>query len=120
MKPLRLQNPLITTDEVERIIKHIRRQPKFPPYELKLYHIWEKGSGTSKVFERDELFEKAKDIVIHYQQGSVSLLQRKLKIGYARAARIMDELEEAGIVAPPNQEGKARDVLVSTYSPDGD
>ncbi len=120
MKPLRLQNPLITTDEVERIIKHIRRQPKFPPYELKLYHTREKGPGTSKVFERDELFEKAKDIVIHYQQGSVSLLQRKLKIGYARAARIMDELEEAGIVAPPNQEGKARDVLVSTYSPDGD
>jgi len=120
MKPLRLQNPLITTDEVERIIKHIRRQPKFPPYELKLYHTREKGPGTSKVFERDELFEKAKDIVIHYQQGSVSLLQRKLKIGYARAARIMDELEEAGIVAPPNQEGKARDVLVSTYSPDSD
>jgi len=120
MKPLRLQNPLITTDEVERIIKHIRRQPKFPPYELKLYHAREKGPGTSKVFERDELFEKAKDLVIHYQQGSVSLLQRKLKIGYARAARIMDELEETGIVGPPNQEGKARDVLVSTYSPDSD
>lgn len=118
MKPLRLQNPLITTEEVERIIKHIRKQPKFPPYELKLIKSREKGPGTSKIFERDELFEKSKDTVIRYQQGSVSLLQRKLKIGYARAARIIDELEEAGIVGPPMQEGKAREVLVSSYSPD--
>lgn len=118
VKPLRLQNPLITTEEVERIIKHIRKQPKFPPYELKLIQMREKGPGTSKIFERDELFEKAKETVIRYQQGSVSLLQRKLKIGYARAARIIDELEEAGIVGPPFQEGKAREVLVSSYSPD--
>jgi S-DNA-T family DNA segregation ATPase FtsK/SpoIIIE len=118
VKPLRLQNPLITTEEVERIIKHIRKQPKFPPYELKLIKSREKGPGTVKIFERDELFEKAKDTVIRYQQGSVSLLQRKLKIGYARAARIIDELEEAGIVGPPMQEGKAREVLVSSYSPD--
>jgi S-DNA-T family DNA segregation ATPase FtsK/SpoIIIE len=117
VKPLRLQNPLITTEEVESILKHIRRQPKFPPYELKLIGIREKGPGTAKIFERDELFEDAKATVIRYQQGSVSLLQRKLKIGYARAARIIDELEEAGIVAPPNQEGKARDVLVSGYTP---
>ncbi|OGB65306.1 MAG: hypothetical protein A2Y94_01345 [Caldithrix sp. RBG_13_44_9] len=117
VKPLRLQNPLITTEEVESILKHIRRQPKFPPYELKLIGIREKGPGTAKSFERDELFEDAKATVIRYQQGSVSLLQRKLKIGYARAARIIDELEEAGIVAPPNQEGKAREVLVSGYTP---
>jgi len=118
VKPLRLQNPLITTEEVERIIKHIRKQPHFPPYELKLMRNRAKGSASNKVFERDELFEKAQDIVIRYQQGSVSLLQRKLKIGYARAARIVDELEEAGIVGPPVQEGKAREVLVSSFSPD--
>lgn len=116
VKPLRLQNPLITTEEVEAILKHIRKQPKFPPYELKLISNREKGPGTNKIFERDELFEAAKRTVIQYQQGSVSLLQRKLKIGYARAARIIDELEEAGIVAPANQEGKAREVLVSSYS----
>lgn len=116
VKPLRLQNPLITTEEVEAILKHIRKQPKFPPYELKLISSREKGPGTNKIFERDELFEAAKRTVIQYQQGSVSLLQRKLKIGYARAARIIDELEEAGIVAPASQEGKAREVLVSSYS----
>ncbi|GAB4375265.1 MAG: DNA translocase FtsK [Calditrichia bacterium] len=118
VKPLRLQNPLITTEEVERIIKHIRRQPKFPPYELKLVRTQSReNAGSAKAFERDELFEKARDIIIRYQQGSVSLLQRKLKIGYARAARIVDELEEAGIVGPAI-EGKAREVLVSSYSPD--
>ncbi len=118
VKPIRLQNPLITTEEVERIIKHIRRQPKFPPYELKLVRSrTTNGPGSLKAFERDELFEKAKKIVIQYQQGSVSLLQRKLKIGYARAARIVDELEEAGVVGPM-KEGKARDVLISDYTPE--
>ena len=120
VKLLRLQNPLITTEEVDRMIKHIRKQPKFPPYELKLMQIREKGPGTFKNFERDELFEHAKQTVIRYQQGSVSLLQRKLKIGYARAARIIDELEEAGIVSAQLQEGKAREVLVSDYSPDSE
>ncbi|NOX37001.1 MAG: DNA translocase FtsK [Calditrichaeota bacterium] len=114
-KPIRLQNPLITTDEVERIIRHIRRQPKFPPYKLKLVRERTKdGPGSVKAFERDQLFEDAKAIVIRYQQGSISLLQRKLGIGYARAARLIDQLEEAGIVGP-GQGSKARDVLVSSF-----
>jgi len=118
VKPIRLQNALITTEEVERIIKHIRKQPKFPPYQLKLIRTrTTKGIGSASAFERDELFDKAKEIVIRYQQGSTSLLQRKLKIGYARAGRIMDQLEEAGIVGPV-QDGKAREVLVSSYSSD--
>ncbi len=113
-KPIRLQNPLITTDEVERIIKHIRRQPKFPPYRLKLVRERTKdGPGSVKAFERDQLFEDAKAVVIRYQQGSISLLQRKLGIGYARAARLIDQLEEAGVVGP-GQGSKARDVLVSS------
>ncbi len=118
VKLIRLQNPLITTEEVERVIKHIRKQPNFPVYELKLIQKREKGPATAIMLERDELFEKAKETVIRYQQGSVSLLQRKLKIGYARAARIIDELEEAGIVGPPTQEGKARDVLTSGFTPE--
>ena len=115
-KPIRLQNPLITTDEVDRIIKHIRRQPKFPPYELKLIRATRSPGGNSaRAFERDELFEEAKEIVVRYQQGSISLLQRKLKIGYARAARLVDELEEAGVVGP-GQGSKARDVLISAFN----
>jgi len=117
-KPIRLQNPLITTEEVERVIKHIRKQQKFPTYELKLIrNAASVGPGSVKAFERDELFEQAKEIVVRYQQGSISLLQRKLKIGYARAARLVDELEEAGVVGP-GQGSKARDVLISSFNPE--
>jgi S-DNA-T family DNA segregation ATPase FtsK/SpoIIIE len=117
-KPVRLQNPFISTDDVEALIQHIRRQPKFPPYELKLIRQKEEPSSeATKRFQQDELFDKAKEIVIRHQVGSVSLLQRKLKIGYARAGRLMDELEEAGIVGP-GQGSKARDVLVTSYNDD--
>jgi S-DNA-T family DNA segregation ATPase FtsK/SpoIIIE len=63
------------------------------------------------VDQRDELFEDAARIVITHQQGSVSLLQRRLKVGYSRAARLIDFLEEAGIVGP-FEGSKARQVLV--------
>jgi S-DNA-T family DNA segregation ATPase FtsK/SpoIIIE len=117
-KPVRLQNPYISTDDIEALIQHIRRQPKFPPYELKLIRQKEEPSTeAAKKFQQDELFDKAKEIVIRHQMGSVSLLQRKLKIGYARAGRLMDELEEAGIVGP-GQGSKAREVLVSSYNDD--
>jgi len=117
-KPVRLQNPYISTEDIEELIKHIRRQPKFPPYELKLIRNREEASvEATKKFQQDELFEKAKEIVVRHQQGSVSLLQRKLKVGYARAGRLMDELEEAGVVGP-GQGSKAREVLVSTFNDD--
>ena len=117
-KPVRLQNPYVSTEEVEKIIQHVRQQPKFPPYELKL--IREKAApsaAATKKVQQDDLFEKAKSIVIRHQQGSISLLQRKLKIGYARAARLIDELEDDGVVGP-GQGSKARDVLISTYGND--
>ncbi len=115
-KPVRLQNPFVSTEEVESMLKHIKKQPKFPPYELKLIRENEvKVPEAAKRMQQDELFDKAREIVIRHQQGSVSLLQRKLKIGYARAGRLMDELEEAKIVGP-GQGSKARDVLVSTFT----
>ncbi len=62
----------------------------------------------------DPLFEKAKQVVIHTQQGSVSIIQRRLRVGYSRAASLMDMLEQAGVVGP-FQGSKARDVLVEHY-----
>ncbi len=118
-KPVRLQNPFISTEEVERMIKHVRQQPKFPPYELKLMRERSEPSAeATKMINRDDLFEQAKEIVIRHQQGSTSLLQRKLNIGYARAGRLMDALEEAGIVGP-SQGSKAREVLVTSFGDNG-
>ena len=70
------------------------------------------GSGDdARSGDRDLLFREAAEVVIHHQQGSTSLLQRRLKVGYGRAARIIDQLQAAGVLGP--QDGsKPRDVLV--------
>jgi S-DNA-T family DNA segregation ATPase FtsK/SpoIIIE len=63
--------------------------------------------------ERDELFEQAARLIVRHQQGSVSLLQRRLSVGYSRAARLVDELETAGVVGPFDG-SKARQVLIES------
>ncbi len=110
-KPMRIQSPFISVEEVEKITDFIGTQKGFSrPFELpSVLANKRKSMGVSD--ERDELFEDAARMIVRYQQGSVSLLQRKLKVGYARAARIVDELEEAGIVGPFDG-SKAREVLV--------
>ncbi|MCK5330978.1 MAG: hypothetical protein KAK01_06205, partial [Candidatus Marinimicrobia bacterium] len=67
---------------------------------------------------RDELFDDAVQLVVTHQQGSISLLQRRLKVGYSRAARLIDEMEQAGIVGPFTG-SKAREVLVDDTYLDG-
>jgi len=112
-KPMRIQSPFISVEEVEKITDFIGTQKGFSrQFELpSVLANKKKSMGISD--ERDELFEEAARMIVRYQQGSVSLLQRKLKVGYARAARIVDELEEAGIVGPFDG-SKAREVLVET------
>jgi S-DNA-T family DNA segregation ATPase FtsK/SpoIIIE len=113
-KPVRIQNAYISTDEVERLVHHVAKQKGFS-HPLTLPSVFEKkkGSGAAGGGAMDELFEEAARIVVRHQQGSVSLLQRRLKVGYSRAARIVDELEAAGIVGPFDG-SKAREVLVET------
>ncbi len=112
-KPMRIQSPFISVEEVEKITDFIGTQKGFSrPFELpSVIANRKKVYGVSD--ERDELFEDAARLIVRFQQGSVSLLQRKLKVGYARAARIVDELEEAGIVGPFDG-SKAREVLVES------
>ncbi|MBK9246784.1 MAG: DNA translocase FtsK [Ignavibacteria bacterium] len=117
-KPIRVQNSFISTDEVEAICTHIGNQVGYSmPYMLPSVSD-KKQSGKGDVNGgdgRDVLFEEAANIVIQHQQGSVSLLQRRLKIGYSRAARVMDELEAAGIVGAFDG-SKARAVLLESAS----
>ncbi|WP_263840457.1 DNA translocase FtsK [Salinibacter sp.] len=108
----RLQGPFVSVEEVEEVVDYVADQPGVTPYTLP--SLQDAGHGpdeTLGVEDTDEKFEEAARVIVRRQQGSVSLLQRKLAVGYTRAARIVDQLEEAGIVGPFNGT-KARDVLV--------
>lgn len=111
---VRLQCAFIDTPEVERLTEFIGSQRGYPD----AYHLpefAEEQDEAGDVFdatERDELFEDAARIIVQTQQGSTSLLQRKLKLGYNRAGRIIDQLEAAGIVGP-FEGSKAREVKVA-------
>lgn len=113
-KPTRLQNAFISTAEVEAITNHIGKQKGYSqPMQLPSAFEKKRTMGATGDGSRDELFEEAAKIIVRHQQGSVSLLQRRLKVGYSRAARLVDELEAAGIVGPFDG-SKAREVLVET------
>jgi DNA segregation ATPase FtsK/SpoIIIE, S-DNA-T family len=111
-KPTRIQNAFISPDEVEKITEYISSQPGYSkPYFLPSLYDKKKESSAGFLGEMDPMFEDAARVIVRHQQGSVSLLQRRLKLGYSRAARIVDQLEEAGIVGP-NDGSKARAVIV--------
>jgi S-DNA-T family DNA segregation ATPase FtsK/SpoIIIE len=111
-EPIRIHGAFVSTEEVQRVVTHINRQPAEELWRLPSYGPKETaGSGEERKHERDELFTEAARLVIRHQQGSASLLQRRLRIGYARAGRLIDELEEAGILGPFDG-SKAREVLV--------
>ncbi len=113
-KPIRIQNAFISTEELERIVQHIARQKGYSqPMQLPSVFEKKRSAGLSGDGDHDELFEEAARIIVRHQQGSVSLLQRRLKVGYSRAARLVDELEAAGIVGPFDG-SKAREVLVES------
>ncbi len=113
-KVLRLQGPFVSVKEIDRLMDYIQKQPGAGPYRLP--KVEEEPAAPSsdqspKNGNTDELFEEAAAIIVRNQQGSVSLIQRKLSIGYTRAARIVDQLEQAGIVGA-FAGGKPREVLV--------
>ncbi|HZJ35797.1 MAG TPA: DNA translocase FtsK [Gillisia sp.] len=114
---IRLQCAFVDTPEVERVTEFIGSQKAYPDAHLLPEYDGEE-SGTSldiDVSERDKLFREAAEVIIIAQQGSASLLQRKLKLGYNRAGRIIDQLEAAGIVGP-FEGSKARQVLITDFA----
>lgn len=111
---IRIQNAFVSTEEVERINSFVGSQAGYKePFYLPIVHDEASGGVPDPLEDIDDMFETAAKVVILHQQGSVSLLQRKLKIGYNRAGRIIDQLFNAGIVGP-YQGSTARDVLVET------
>ncbi|MFY0643775.1 MAG: DNA translocase FtsK 4TM domain-containing protein [Bacteroidia bacterium] len=111
---VRLQCPFVDTPEVEKITTFIGSQRGYPDAHI-LPEIREEESGGSGGFDpndRDALFEDAARIVVQHQQGSTSLIQRRLKVGYNRAGRLIDQLEAANIVGP-FEGSKARSVLIA-------
>ena len=111
---IRLQCAFVDTPEVDRISEFIGNQRGYPEaYQLPEYQ--DEAADNSKAdfspSERDSMFEEAAKLIVMHQQGSTSLIQRKLKLGYNRAGRIIDQLEAAGVVGP-FEGSKAREVLL--------
>src|SRR6185437_8335582 len=131
----RLQGAYLSSDDTERLMQwyQARRDAKRAAYaaqgiaieeagdvepdilqvirEREAQETGSAGAETGEAMDRDKLFRDAAEVVIQHQQGSTSLLQRRLKIGYGRAARIIDQLNAAGVLGPPDGP-KPRDVLI--------
>lgn len=107
-KAVRLQGTFVSDEEIERVVKHIKLQSK-PNY---LFHQDELVKKATIQSEEDELFLEACEFVVNQGGASTSLLQRRFRIGYNRAARLIDMMEEQGIISE-NRGSKPRDILIS-------
>ena len=105
----RLHGPYISEQESARLASFLRKQGK-PVYDETITEE-EKKAGDDMVFEKDDLYDEAARIVVQTGQVSISYLQRKMRIGFSRAARLVDMMEAEGLVSPATG-GKAREVLV--------
>lgn len=120
-KPKRIQGAFVSDSEIRKIVRYIKEQGGEPNYSEGIVERQKvrgfagfgmNGDGRNGDGDDDDLFEDAKEIVINMDKASASLLQRRLRIGYARAARLLDQLEDAGIIGP-GQGAKPREVLIS-------
>ncbi len=112
---IRAQGVLITDQEINRIVEFIQTQGK-PSYEIEIHQQLSKPAGSFGIEqgagdEDEDLIQQCIEVIRSEQKASVSLLQRRLRLGYTRAARIMDELENRGIVGP-NKGAEPRDILI--------
>lgn len=115
-KPTRIQSTFVSEQEVWKLVDYLKKKGIAVEYTEEVTSMpltWRKSGGAQSggADGKDELFEEAVRVVCQYDRASASLLQRRLSVGYARAARILDQLEEAGIVGP-GEGAKPRDVLV--------
>ncbi|HLG52055.1 MAG TPA: DNA translocase FtsK 4TM domain-containing protein [Chloroflexota bacterium] len=104
-KPIRVQGVFVSDEEIEAIVAHWKQFGP-PQYVEQLVNVSEAGEDD----EEDDLYERAKELAREHTRLSTSLLQRRLRIGYTRAARLIDRLERDGIVGPPESGGRTREV----------
>jgi S-DNA-T family DNA segregation ATPase FtsK/SpoIIIE len=112
---IRVQCAFVDTPEVEQICEFIGNQRGYPEIFTLPEFVGESASGGTGTFDdedKDNLFDDAARIIVSSQQGSASLLQRKMKIGYNRAGRLIDQMEQAKIIGP-FEGSKARQVLIT-------
>lgn len=112
--PVRLQGPFVSDHEIEEVVKFIKENNEIHEYNETIQEEIKSTNNPQNTVDdfEDDLFEDAVLLVVKDNQGSISYLQRKLRIGYSRAARMIDQMEEMGIVGP-NEGSKPRSVLVS-------
>ena len=117
-KPSRIQGTYVSEPEIQKLMDFLKKSGLKPQYTEEVttkYKAKTVGTAGGSTQEVDELFDEAVRVVCDYDRASASLLQRRLSIGYARAARVLDQLEQAGVVSP--QEGsKPREILIQNAS----
>ena len=131
-RPERIQGSFLADEEAQRLVEYWRSQviehaiavgDALRPEEEHQQHIepgWEIREGASDDFElEDDLLDKAEEVVREYGRASISLLQRRLRIGYSRAARLIDLLEERGIIGQADHSGRGREILNQREQEDG-
>ncbi|MDP2980470.1 MAG: DNA translocase FtsK [Candidatus Omnitrophota bacterium] len=114
-KPIRAQGTFLTDPEIEKVVNFIKSQQE-PVYDNEILEQQKKSVSGRGGFEKDEFFDEAVNMVLETGQASVSMLQRRLRLGYTRAARIIDAMEEEGIIGP-FRGSKPREILIQEYQP---
>ncbi|MEK7868234.1 MAG: DNA translocase FtsK [Candidatus Omnitrophota bacterium] len=112
-KPIRAQGTYLTDPEIEKVVNFIKSQQE-PVYDNEILEQQKKSVSARGGFEKDEFFDEAVRMVLETGQASVSMLQRRLRLGYTRAARIVDAMEEEGIIGP-FRGSKPREILIEEY-----
>src|SRR5262249_37616928 len=107
MKPIRLQGVMVSEEEIEQLVKHWKSLGP-PRYVDGLMNLPSEGDREEEV---DELFDRAVELSRETSRLSASFLQRRLRIGHNRAARLMDQLEERGVLPGPEESGSGREIL---------
>ncbi len=116
-KPQRIHGAYVSEPEIRKVANHIKKQGK-PLYDSEFMAALEKarseksGDGGIEEDDYDEMYEQARELVMESRQASISWLQRRLRVGYNRAARMIERMEREGLVAPAAEAGKPREVLV--------